>query len=237
MERCIIAMKGSDTMSYNVYLVEDEQNLNELLTMYLKNEKWSVTSCLTGSQARELIDKPPHLWILDIMLPDIDGYQLIREIKAATPNVPVIFISARDADIDRVLGLELGSDDYISKPFLPRELVIRAQKLLSRTYIEESNESSKVITLTPYQIDEQVRIVYLNNEEVNLTSKEFDLLQLFIHNQGQAFSREQILTNIWGEDYFGTDRVVDDLVRRLRKKMPELKLETIYGFGYRMLKG
>jgi len=237
MERCIIAMKGSDTMSYNVYLVEDEQNLNELLTMYLKNEKWSVTSCLTGSQARELIDKPPHLWILDIMLPDIDGYQLIREIKAATPNVPVIFISARDADIDRVLGLELGSDDYISKPFLPRELVIRAQKLLSRTYIEESNESSKVITLTPYQIDEQVRIVYLNNEEVTLTSKEFDLLQLFIHNQGQAFSREQILTNIWGEDYFGTDRVVDDLVRRLRKKMPELKLETIYGFGYRMLKG
>ncbi|PGT85333.1 MULTISPECIES: response regulator transcription factor [Bacillaceae] len=224
-------------MSYNVYLVEDEQNLNELLTMYLKNEKWSVTSCLTGSQARELIDKPPHLWILDIMLPDIDGYQLIREIKAASPNVPVIFISARDADIDRVLGLELGSDDYISKPFLPRELVIRAQKLLSRTYIEESNESSKVITLTPYEIDEQVRIVYFNNEEVNLTSKEFDLLQLFIHNQGQAFSREQILTNIWGEDYFGTDRVVDDLVRRLRKKMPELKLETIYGFGYRMLKG
>ncbi|MCM3161242.1 response regulator transcription factor [Metabacillus litoralis] len=224
-------------MSYNVYLVEDEQNLNELLTMYLKNEKWSVTSCLTGSQARELIDKPPHLWILDIMLPDIDGYQLIREIKAATPNVPVIFISARDADIDRVLGLELGSDDYISKPFLPRELVIRAQKLLSRTYIEESNEASKVITLTPYEIDEQVRIVYLNKEEVNLTSKEFDLLQLFLHNQGQAFSREQILTNIWGEDYFGTDRVVDDLVRRLRKKMPELKLETIYGFGYRMLKG
>ncbi|MFV2047871.1 response regulator transcription factor [Metabacillus sp. YM-086] len=224
-------------MSYNVYLVEDEQNLNELLTMYLKNEKWSVTSCLTGSQARELIDKPPHLWILDIMLPDIDGYQLIREIKAATPNVPVIFISARDADIDRVLGLELGSDDYISKPFLPRELVIRAQKLLSRTYFEESNEASKVITLTPYEIDEQVRIVYLNKEEVNLTSKEFDLLQLFLHNQGQAFSREQILTNIWGEDYFGTDRVVDDLVRRLRKKMPELKLETIYGFGYRMLKG
>jgi two-component system, OmpR family, response regulator CssR len=224
-------------MSYNVYLVEDEQNLNELLTMYLKNEKWSVTSCLTGSEARKLIDKPPHLWILDIMLPDIDGYQLIREIKAATPNVPVIFISARDADIDRVLGLELGSDDYISKPFLPRELVIRAQKLLSRTYIEESNKTSKVITITPYEIDEQVRIVYLNKEEVTLTSKEFDLLQMFIHNQGQAFSREQILTNIWGEDYFGTDRVVDDLVRRLRKKMPELKLETIYGFGYRMLKG
>ncbi|WP_226529065.1 response regulator transcription factor [Metabacillus niabensis] len=224
-------------MSYNVYLVEDEQNLNELLTMYLKKESWSVTSCLTGSEARKLINTPPQLWILDIMLPDVDGYQLIREIKAATPDVPVIFISARDADIDRVLGLELGSDDYISKPFLPRELVIRAQKLLSRTYVEETSTQSHLIQLDPYEIDEQVRIVYFNGEEVNLTSKEFDLLQLFLHNKGQAFSREQILTNLWGEDYFGTDRVVDDLVRRLRKKMPELKLETIYGFGYRMLKG
>ncbi|MCV9886792.1 response regulator transcription factor [Metabacillus halosaccharovorans] len=224
-------------MSYNIYLVEDEQNLNELLTMYLKNESWSVTSCLTGSEARNLINTPPHLWILDIMLPDVDGYQLIREIKAATPDVPVIFISARDADIDRVLGLELGSDDYISKPFLPRELVIRAQKLLSRTYVEETSTQSHLIQLDPYEIDEQVRIVYFKGEEVNLTSKEFDLLQLFLHNKGQAFSREQILTNLWGEDYFGTDRVVDDLVRRLRKKMPELKVETIYGFGYRMLKG
>lgn len=222
-------------MSYTVYLVEDETNLNELLTMYLKKEGWSVSSCLTGEEARKLISQPPHLWILDIMLPDIDGYQLIREIKTATPEIPVIFISARDADIDRVLGLELGSDDYISKPFLPRELVIRVQKLLSRTYSEK--EKNPLTSLPPYQIDEQVRLVYLNDRELTLTSKEFDLLQLFLHNQGQAFSREQILTSLWGDDYFGTDRVVDDLVRRLRKKMPDLKVETIYGFGYRMLKG
>lgn len=222
-------------MSYTVYLVEDETNLNELLTMYLKNEGWSVSSFLTGEEARKLISQPPHLWILDIMLPDIDGYQLIREIKAVTPEIPVIFISARDADIDRVLGLELGSDDYISKPFLPRELVIRVQKLLSRTYSEKEKHS--LTSLPPYQIDEQVRLVYLNDKELTLTSKEFDLLQLFLHNQGQAFSREQILTSLWGDDYFGTDRVVDDLVRRLRKKMPDLKVETIYGFGYRMLKG
>ncbi|MDQ0229655.1 response regulator transcription factor [Metabacillus malikii] len=221
-------------MTYTIYLVEDENNLNELLTMYLKNEGWLVTSCTTGMEARNLINNPPNLWILDIMLPDIDGYQLIREIKAATPNVPVIFISARDADIDRVLGLELGSDDYISKPFLPRELVIRVQKLLSRTY---SDESSDVVILPPYQINEQVRIVSKDGKEINLTSKEFDLLQLFLHNQGQAFSRDQILVNLWGTDYFGTDRVVDDLVRRLRKKMPDLKVETIYGYGYRMLKG
>ncbi|MFC0270860.1 response regulator transcription factor [Metabacillus herbersteinensis] len=221
-------------MSYSVYLVEDERNLNELLTMYLQKENWTVTSCLTGEEARNLIHSPPHLWVLDIMLPDIDGYQLIREIKQATPHVPVIFISARDADIDRVLGLELGSDDYIAKPFLPRELVIRVQKLLARTY---DHEPQKLRTLSPYTIDDGLRVVYLDEQDVNLTSKEFDLLQLLINNQGHAFSREQMLTKVWGSDYFGTDRVVDDLVRRLRKKMPELKVETIYGYGYRMVKG
>lgn len=219
-------------LSYTIYLVEDEVNLNELLTMYLKNENWSVSSFYTGEVAQKAINKRPHLWILDIMLPDIDGYKLIREIKETTPEVPVIFISARDADIDRVLGLELGSDDYIAKPFLPRELVIRVQKLLTRTY--ENNHSQKR-SLAPYTIDEKLRIAYLENQDLNLTSKEFDLLCFFIHNEGQAFSREQILIEIWGTDYFGSDRVVDDLVRRLRKKMPELKIETIYGYGYRML--
>ncbi|MED4533908.1 response regulator transcription factor [Metabacillus fastidiosus] len=219
-------------MDYIIYLVEDEANLNELLTMYLKNENWSVSSFHTGEAARKVINTPPHLWILDIMLPDIDGYKLIREIKAATPEVPVIFISARDADIDRILGLELGSDDYIAKPFLPRELVIRAQKLLARTYENAANQRR---SLAPYVIDEKLRIAYLDGQDLNLTSKEFDLLCFFIHNEGQAFSREQVLLEVWGNDYFGSDRVVDDLVRRLRKKMPELKIETIYGYGYRML--
>ncbi|MED4454272.1 response regulator transcription factor [Metabacillus fastidiosus] len=219
-------------MDYIIYLVEDEANLNELLTTYLKNESWSVSSFHTGEAARKVISKPPHLWILDIMLPDIDGYKLIREIKAATPEVPVIFISARDADIDRILGLELGSDDYIAKPFLPRELVIRAQKLLARTYENAANQRR---SLAPYVIDEKLRIAYLDGQDLNLTSKEFDLLCFFIHNEGQAFSREQVLLEVWGTDYFGSDRVVDDLVRRLRKKMPELKIETIYGYGYRML--
>ncbi|MED4402939.1 response regulator transcription factor [Metabacillus fastidiosus] len=219
-------------MDYIIYLVEDEANLNELLTTYLKNESWSVSSFQTGEAARKVINKPPHLWILDIMLPDIDGYKLIREIKATTPEVPVIFISARDADIDRILGLELGSDDYIAKPFLPRELVIRAQKLLARTYENAANQRR---SLAPYVIDEKLRIAYLDGQDLNLTSKEFDLLCFFIHNEGQAFSREQVLLEVWGTDYFGSDRVVDDLVRRLRKKMPELKIETIYGYGYRML--
>lgn len=226
------------TLSYTIYLVEDEQNLNELLTKYLESENWNVSSFLTGAAAREAMNKPPHLWILDIMLPDTDGYTLIKEIKAASPDVPVIFISARDADIDRVLGLELGSSDYIAKPFLPRELIIRVQKLLELVYKNSDTPQQQSVTpVSSYVIHENVREVYEGDKLINLTSKEFDLLLLFTHHQGHAFSREDILVKIWGHDYFGTDRVVDDLVRRLRKKMPDLKVETIYGFGYRMLKG
>jgi len=219
-------------MSFKIYLVEDDNNLNLVLTSYLKKEGWNVSSYLNGEKARQEISCPPDLWILDIMLPDVDGYQLIREIKAYSPLVPVIFISARDADIDRVIGLELGSDDYLPKPFLPRELVIRTRKLLERVYQNQSQPQ----TIPPYSIDEISRKVMLNNEVIELTSKEFDLVIYFIKNQGQALTREQLLIHIWGDDYFGTDRVVDDLVRRLRKKMPDLRIETMYGYGYRMVK-
>jgi two-component system response regulator CssR len=222
-------------LSFTLYLVEDEQNLNEVLTLYLQKEGWDVRSFFNGTDAKEMIATPPHLWILDIMLPDIDGYQLIREIKQQTPHVPVIFISARDADIDRVLGLEMGSDDYLSKPFLPRELVIRANKLLNLVY-GSTKKQTDTITLTPYEIDLYTRTVSENGKPIDLTSKEFDFLVTISKDLGQAFSREQLLNLIWGEDYFGTDRVVDDLVRRVRKKMPQARIETIYGYGYRMMK-
>ncbi|AKF32017.1 response regulator transcription factor [Bacillus velezensis] len=223
-------------MSYTIYLVEDEDNLNELLTKYLENEGWNITSFTKGEDARKQMQPSPHLWILDIMLPDTDGYTLIKEIKEKDPDVPVIFISARDADIDRVLGLELGSNDYIAKPFLPRELIIRVQKLLELVYKEQPAAKKTGITVSSYNVIEDAREVYDESGSlVNLTSKEFDLLLLFLHHKGHPFSREDILLKIWGHDYFGTDRVVDDLVRRLRKKMPGLKVETIYGFGYRMM--
>jgi len=221
---------------YNIYLVEDEENLNNILKSYLEKEGWSVKSFLNGVDAQNNIKNRPDLWILDIMLPDIDGYQLIKEIKNDSEDVPVIFISARDEDLDRVIGLEMGSDDYLAKPFLPRELVIRTKKLLNRVY-KNSNKipNNSVKSFGVYKIDEEKRMVRFEENIIDLTSKEFDLLVLFINNQGKAFSRENILDSIWGEDYFGNDRVVDDLVRRLRKKMPKLNIKTIYGFGYRMV--
>ncbi len=229
---------GVGIMSYQVFLVEDEQNLNQVLTSYLQKEGWDVQSFLSGEEARTAISRRPHLWILDIMLPDIDGYQLLREIKQDSPDIPVIYISARDADLDRIIGLEMGSDDYLPKPFLPRELVIRAHKLLRRVYGESgTKQGSNTITYAPYQIDEGKRMVFLDGKNIELTSKEFDLLLLFVKHPGHAFSRDHILNEIWGEDYFGSDRVVDDLVRRLRKKMDKLRIETIYGYGYRMIEG
>lgn len=225
----LISIGRGDFMSYKIFLVEDDVNLNLVLKTYLENEGWSVTSFLNGSSAKENILNSPDLWILDIMLPDIDGYQLIKEIKTADPQVPVIFISARDADIDRVVGLELGSDDYLAKPFLPRELVLRAKKLLDRV-------NPSINNLGPYKINHASREIKLGDEVIDLTTKEYDLVLYFAKNQDIALSREQILDYIWGEDYFGSDRVVDDLIRRIRRKMTGLNLETIYGYGYKVVK-
>lgn len=219
-------------MSYKIYLVEDEENLNDILKFYLEKDGFQVTTFLNGELARSNIDNKPDLWVLDIMLPDIDGFQLLKEIKEKDKDVPVIFISARDEDIDRIIGLEMGSDDYIAKPFMPRELVIRVQKLLKRVY--NSDKGKKVIIIEGYIVEMEKRLVKLNGEEIPMTSGEFDLLVLFINKKGGAVTREQIISDLWGDNYFGSDRVVDDLVRRLRKKMPKLNVETIYGHGYRL---
>lgn len=222
-------------MSYTINLVEDDENLNRLLTSYLENEGWEVTSFLTGLAAQEAIKNNPHLWILDIMLPDLDGYQLIEEIKKYTPETPVIFISARDADLDRIIGLEKGSDDYLAKPFSPRELIIRTRKLLVRIYSEQ-NRFEDTIDYYPYKISLPKRTVLAPKDQpVDLTSLEFELLSFLLSNKQLALAREQILTAVWGNNFFGTDRVVDDLIRRLRKKLPDLTIETIYGYGYRLV--
>ncbi|MFY4775489.1 response regulator transcription factor [Metabacillus sp. RGM 3146] len=222
-------------MTYQVHLVEDETNLNTLLSTYLKQEGWEVKSFLNGSSALQEIHEPPHLWILDIMLPDMDGYELLKQIKKVNENTPVIYISARDEDLDRIIGLELGSDDYLAKPFLPKELVIRSKKILKRVYERVENEQT-IMQYGPYTIEDKERTVMKDHKQIPLTSKEYDLLLYLLKHMGQALSREQILFHVWGEDYFGSDRVVDDLVRRVRKKCPELHLETIYGYGYRTVK-
>lgn len=224
-------------VAIKIYLVEDEKNLNVLLKKYLELEGYEVTTFFDGNSAMKRIKDMPDLWILDIMLPDIDGYGLIKAIKSNNKNTPVIFMSARNEELDRVVGLELGSDDYLSKPFLPRELVIRTNKLLERLNIKNTKEEITEVKLNieGYEINKKQRTVYLDNIKVQLTNKEFELLNYFLDNKNNLLSREQILVTVWGNDYFGSDRVVDDTIRRLRKKMENLMIETVYGYGYKLV--
>ncbi|MFL0266702.1 response regulator transcription factor [Candidatus Clostridium radicumherbarum] len=223
-------------MSQKIYLVEDEKSLNILLEKYLQKEGYEVTTFANGNSAIEKIKDLPDLWVLDIMLPDTDGYEIIKTIKEYNKNTPVIFMSARNEELDRVVGLELGSDDYLSKPFLPRELVIRVNKLMERIYGKVNEEAVDILlSIGEYRISKNQRTVLLGNEEIQLTNKEFELLNYFVVNKNTVVSREQILVNVWGDDYFGSDRVVDDTIRRLRKKVERLNFETVYGYGYKLV--
>ncbi|MBQ2657162.1 MAG: response regulator transcription factor [Erysipelotrichaceae bacterium] len=212
-----------------INIVEDEKDLNELVKSYLEKEGYIVNSYLTFDSAYSHIDDYCDLWILDIMLDDKSGFDLIEAIKNKDPMIPVVFMSARDKEFDRIIGLEKGSDDYITKPFSPKELVLRINNIIRRVYKEDDH-----ISVNGYDIDENQRTVFRNGKQIELTTKEFDLLMLFVKNRGTAFVREQILEKVWDENYYGSDRVVDDTLRRLRKKLPDMNIQTIYGFGYRL---
>lgn len=216
---------------YKIGFVEDEENLNHLIKNYLEHEGYEVLSFTNGEDAVKHVHDEIHLWILDIMLGEgMSGYDLLKKIREVDDNIPVVFTSARDQELDKIIGLEMGSDDYITKPYSPKELVLRVNKIIKRVY---KNISEK-ITYENYTIDIDKRIVLEENKELCLTTLEFDLLLLLLNNKNKSFSRDDILNKVWGNDYFGSDRVVDDLVRRLRKKMKKLRISTIYGYGYRL---
>jgi two-component system response regulator CssR len=219
---------------YTVCLVEDEEALSNVVKLYLEKAGYQVVSFTKGSDAIAYIGNQVHLWILDIMLgDDVSGYNVIQAIREKDENVPVIFTSARDQELDKIFGLELGSDDYMTKPYSSKELVLRVNNIMKRVY-KDNKPQDKQLYYDDYIINLDKRMVESNNKEIKLTTLEFDLLLLFIKNKDKSFSREEILNSVWGDDYFGNDRVVDDLVRRLRKRLPKLKIDAIYGYGYRL---
>lgn len=217
-------------MKYRINIIDDEKNLNDLVRTYLEKEGYMVYSFYTYDEALLHKDDDVHLWIVDIMLDKNSGFDLLNEIKACKPDMPIVFMSARDQEFDRIIGLEKGSDEYITKPFNIKEVILRIHNILKRVYKDDPS----FISVDGYTIDEQKRKVLLNKEEIELTTKEYELLLYFVKNKGIAISRDQVLTRVWDENYFGSDRVVDDTLRRLRKKLPELNIKTIYGFGYRL---
>lgn len=221
-------------MERHIGIVEDDVNIQNIVSAYLKKEAFSVTVLGSAEEAWELWEtNPPDMWILDIMLPGMDGYEFCKKIRMES-DVPIIIISAKDEEIDKILGLELGGDDYLTKPFSPRELIARVKRLFRRTNVQVTQEQEpEKIKVGPLLIYKTERRIFWDGVEQEFTTKEFDLLLLLAENPNRAFSREELLERIWGDDYFGSDRAVDDLVKRIRKKITDIPLETVWGFGYR----
>ena len=217
-------------MKYKINNIDDEKSLNDLVRAYLEKEDFIVYSFYTYDEALMHVDDDVHLWIIDIMLDKHSGFDLLNDIKEHKPDMPIVFMSARDQEFDRIIGLEKGCDEYITKPFSMKELVLRIRNVLKRVY----KNNPFLIEMDGYLIDEGKRRVSENGQFIDLTTKEYDLLLFFIKNRAMALSREQVLSKVWEKNYFGSDRVVDDTLRRLRKKMPNLNIKTIYGYGYRL---
>jgi DNA-binding response OmpR family regulator len=219
-----------------VVLVEDDEHIAELVSLYLDQSGYRVYRAGTGHDGlRVIAERRPKLVILDIGLPgDIDGMEVCRRLRATT-DVPVIMLTARDNEIDRVLGLELGADDYISKPFSPRELVARVKAILRRADGPARADAPRVLTIGALEVDLIRAEARAAGAVVALTTREFALLRHLAENKGIALSRRQLLDGAWGADWYGDERTVDVHVRQLRKKLGDaLPLATVRGIGYRL---
>jgi DNA-binding response OmpR family regulator len=216
-----------------VVVVEDDPHIADLVDLYLRREGFRVLLAADGEKGLELFtQEDPWIVILDVGLPGHrDGFDVCREIRARG-SVPVLFLTARDDEVDRVLGLELGADDYLVKPFSPRELVARVRAILRRT--REGPPPQDVVTLGDLQVDLRRREACRGGAAVALTTREFDLLAFLANNIGLALSRQQLLDGVWGADWYGDERTVDVHVAQLRKKLgSDLPLATVWGVGYR----
>ena len=213
----------------NILVVEDDHDLNQAICYSLKKSGYGTYGAESAESGRtEFLRNRIDLVLLDVNLPDGEGFSFCRWIKSRK-ETPVIYLTARDMEEDVLTGYESGAEDYITKPFNMKEVILRIHNVLKRVY-----KDTEMIDIDGYMVDESKRKVLENDHEIDLTTKEYELLLYFMKNKGIAISREQVLTRVWDENYFGSDRVVDDTLRRLRKKMPNINIKTIYGFGYRL---
>ncbi|WP_026478097.1 response regulator transcription factor [Alkaliphilus transvaalensis] len=216
----------------NILLVEDEEKLRKLVSTYLKREMVNVYEAADGEEALRLWnEKSINMVILDVMLPHYDGWAICKRIRE-TSNVPILMLTARGEESDKLFGFELGADDYMTKPFSVKELVARVKALLKRS---QQQVSTEMVFIDDIKVDKKSHQAFLNNELLQLSPKEYDLLLYFIHNQNKALTRELLLDGVWGYDYYGDLRTVDTHVKRLRQKLKESgkRIVTVRGVGYR----
>ncbi|MCR3923186.1 MAG: response regulator transcription factor [Firmicutes bacterium] len=226
-----------------ILVVDDEKTIAKGLKFALTKENFEVFVAYDGAEAIRLFqEESPDLIVLDLMLPEIDGFEVCRRIRKNS-DIPIIMLTARGEDIDKILGLELGADDYMTKPFNPRELVARVKAILRRSHTQATDQAGmQVIRLQDLQVDLFQHKVRVRDKDVDLTSKEFALLSLMASHPGRVFSREKLLEHVWGYDYYGDARTVDVHIRHLREKMepdpatPQLIL-TVWGAGYKFREG
>lgn len=221
------------TASGTVLLIEDEEEIAELLRLYFEREGYRFVHAMDGETGLERSRQGDvRVVLLDIGLPGIDGIEVCRRLRASS-ELPVIMLTARDSEIDKIVGLEIGADDYVTKPFSPRELVARVKAVVRRSSERPVAVQSEVVS--GFTIDSGRRQVELpDGDVIRPTAREFDLLWYLVSHRGLALSRQQILEAVWGYDYFGETRTVDVHVRQLRRKLPDVPIETVWGVGYRM---
>lgn len=223
-------------MQNKIFIVDDDSNIAELLKLYFEKENYRVSTFVSGQDMLEELDKfMPDIVLLDIMMPKMDGYDVLKELRKNS-KIPVIFLTAKGDTFDKCLGLELGADDYVVKPFDPKEVLARVKAVLRRVSEKCNDDSISVSNLT---VDQAQYAVVYHNKTLQLPPKEFELLNFLIKHPNRVFTREQLLEQIWGFDYFGDTRTVDVHIKRLREKFTEddnWEIKTVWGVGYKFSK-
>ncbi|MCG8484212.1 MAG: response regulator transcription factor [Clostridia bacterium] len=219
------------------FVIDDERNICDLIKKYLVKEGYLVTLFNDAGSAYEEIKRlKPDLIVLDIMMAGMTGLELCQKIRIDN-EVPIIFVSARDEELDRILGLELGGDDYLTKPFSPRELTVRIKNIFKRLEKNQSIRQQSMV-LDDLHIYPSRRYIEKEGEELKFTAKEYEVLEFMAKNKNQPFTREQLIQKIWGYDYIGEERIIDDIIKRIRKKLStansNVKIVTVWGYGYRI---
>ena len=227
-------------MKFNneILIVEDEEHIRKFIKINLEKDGFIVKEADSGEKALESIKgQSIDIVILDIMLPGIDGFEVCKKLRGQFPNMGIIMLTAKSQDIDKIMGLEYGTDDYMVKPFNPKELVLRVKSLLRRMEINNEDNLNMIID-GHFKVDKYSRKFYKDNKDIELTPTEYSIIKLFIENPGKAFNRDEILNGVWGYDFVGDSKIVDVNIRRLRSKIENdpskpYYIETVWGIGYR----
>jgi DNA-binding response OmpR family regulator len=223
------------TKNESILVVEDEASIASFVALYLKNAGYAVKTAATGGEAlAHMAANAPSLIVLDLMLPDVDGIDVCRRIRKSS-DVPILMLTARDEDVDKIIGLEVGADDYLTKPFNPRELVARVKSILRRSAPERRHLESAVLTHGELSVDAGRREVHVGDHEIQLAPKEFDLLWELLDHRGLVLTRDQLLERVWGYTFAGDTRTVDVHVRQIRRKLGDASpIVTVWGVGYKV---